>query len=407
MPKDLPGNPEDVKAPPPFHMIGQHEALVRPDHDAQSHYNFMASYMRHVFRAIGPNNKVVYEGDVEAKLEKDLGRKPEHRREVMKGMLENTHFQLYSALRRNAFEMRQQIARYFVFRDIDDVNQRIANINGADPDGLILNSDVKPPRYVSAIDHHCFPGSYYTSYVPNDASAGAIYDFGLYQTTAGALGPYSEGAGAALADWLKKDFPDFKPKRILDIGCTVGHSLLPIAEAFPDAEVVALDVAAPMLRYAHARARSLGVDNITFMQMNGEETTFEDESFDLVFTSIFVHETSTKALQNLFNEAHRLLKPGGLTFHLDLPPYTDEMPLFEQAMRDWDAYYNNEPFWTTLHDLDVLDMHLKAGFSKDQLVETQVDPLVENPVSAGGAPMSKAVIGSNAKTWYVFGAWKD
>jgi len=142
------------------------------------------------------------------------------------------------------------------------------------------------------------------------------------------------------------------------------------------------------------------------MQMNGEHTSFEDESFDMVYTSIFVHETSRAALQNIINEAHRLLKPGGLTFHMDLPPYTDEMPLFEQAMRDWDAFYNNEPFWTTLHDLDVLDMHEQAGFDRDDLVETQVDPLVTNPVTSGGAPMSKAVIGSNAKTWYVFGAWK-
>ena len=407
MPKDLPGNPEDVLAPAPFHMMGKHDVLARPDHDAQAHYNFMSSYMRYVLRGIGPNNKAVYEGEVKPKLEKQLGREPEHRREVMKGMLDNSYFQYYSALRRNAFEMRQQIARHFVFREFADANKRVAEFNEKDPEGLILNPDVKPPRYVSAIDHHCAPGSYYTAYAPNDAIAGVIYDFGLFQTTAGALGLYSEGAGAALADWIKTEFPDFKPKRILDIGCTVGHSLVPLAQAFPDTEFVALDISAPMLRYAHARARSLGVDNITFMQMNGEDTTFEDESFDVVFTSIFVHETSRTALQNLFNEAHRLLAPGGLTFHLDLPPYTDEMPVFEQAMRDWDAYYNNEPFWTTLHDLDVLDMHVKAGFSKDKLVEHHVDPLVEDPISSGGAPMSKAVIGSNAKTWYVFGAWKD
>jgi len=233
-------------------MFGKHAALVQPKHDDQSRINFMASYQRHVFRHIGPNNKTVYETQVKDQLEKDLGRPPEHRREILKAMLENTHYQFYSALRRNAFEMRQQLTRLFVYKDLEAVNRRVHEINEADPDGLVLDPSLGPPRYVSAIDHHCMPGSYYTEVVPNDASAGAVYDFGLFQTTSGAMGRYNEGGGAALADWIKTDYPDFKPKRILDIGCTVGHSLAPIAEAFPDAEIVAIDIAAPMLRYARS-----------------------------------------------------------------------------------------------------------------------------------------------------------
>jgi hypothetical protein len=44
------------------------------------------------------------------------------------------------------------------------------------------------------------------------------------------------------------------------------------------------------------------------------------------------------------------------------------MPVFEQAMRDWDAFYNNEPYWTTLHGLDLDDHFKAAGFPAENLV---------------------------------------
>ena len=46
--------------------------------------------------------------------------------------------------------------------------------------------------------------------------------------------------------------------RILDLGCGVGHGTLPYADAFPEAELHAIDVAQPMLRYAFGRANAMG-----------------------------------------------------------------------------------------------------------------------------------------------------
>jgi tRNA G46 methylase TrmB len=58
------------------------------------------------------------------------------------------------------------------------------------------------------------------------------------------------------------------PRAILDLGSTVGHNIVPLALAFPDTEVIAIDAAAASLRYGHARAQALGARNIRFVQMN-------------------------------------------------------------------------------------------------------------------------------------------
>ncbi|KPF90752.1 hypothetical protein IP81_13880 [Novosphingobium sp. AAP83] len=63
---------------------------------------------------------------------------------------------------------------------------------------------------------------------------------------------------------------------------------MPIAQAYPDAEVIAIDTAGPTLRYGAARAAGLGVKTITFVQANGEDLSpYPDNHFDWVQTTIF------------------------------------------------------------------------------------------------------------------------
>jgi hypothetical protein len=41
-------------------------------------------------------------------------------------------------------------------------------------------------------------------------------------------------------------------------------------------------------------------------------------------------------------------------------------------MRDWDAFYNNEPFWSTLHEIDLDACLVAAGFAPDKLIHDKV-----------------------------------
>ena len=315
-------------------------------------------------------------------------------------------YQFWSALKRNSMEMRQQAGRAMVLRQLNQINQEAACLNDQDPKGLQLDAALDLPPYVTAVDTHCMPGSYHTALCEGDVSAGANYDCGIFVTTGGALGRYSDGGGLAIAEWLKQERPEFKPRRILDMGCTIGHNILPLAQHFPKAQVVAVDVSEPVLRYAHARARSLQVNNISFIQQNAEALDFEAGHFDLITTSMFLHELSMKSLPKILSETYRLLAKGGLVVHLEQPRYTDEMPLFEQFMRDWDTLNNNEPFWSKMHELDIEAMMQDVGFSQEAFFQMQVAASVDAALFPATTHDQKTEDYGRAPAWHAYGAWK-
>ncbi len=369
-------NTANSSGPPDYRQVGRHDVFPVTDHDQTERYNFLAHLNRHLASEVMPGVAEAYRARVEPAFIKREGRAPRHRHEVRKALLADTGFQTWSALRRNTMEMRQQAGRSVVLGQLPRLLERSAELI---PEGrLRLKPGFEVPAHLTAVDHHCMPGSYYSELVPGDISGAANYDSGMFATTGGALGRYTDGGGAGVVRYLRREYPDFSPQRILDLGCGLGHNVLPIAEAFPDAEIVAVDAGAPMLRYGAARAASLGVGNVTFVQgdvANLDE--FEDASFDWIQSTMFLHETSYKALRQIMRETRRLIVPGGLVLHIEQPRYGDEMSLFEQAMRDWDAFYNNEPFWTKLHEISLDDFMVDAGFERTQLIHGRVVAVVD------------------------------
>jgi SAM-dependent methyltransferase len=218
---------------------------------------------------------------------------------------------MWSSLRRCGMEMRQQAGRSLVLREAEALRDRARDLN-AGAATLQLDASVQVPRYQSAIDNHCMPGSYFAELFPDDVSAAANYDAGMFATTTGLFGRFLDGAGGGTAWWLRQRRPGWQPRRILDLGCGVGHNSVPVARAYPQSEVVAVDLSAPMLRYGHARARGMGVSNLTFRQASAEAVPYPDRSFDFIYTTMFLHETSYSALRNILREVDRLLAPGGL-----------------------------------------------------------------------------------------------
>lgn len=371
--------------PPPWNVIGKHGVFPKATHDETARYNFLTNMNIHLSHDVLPGVKTAYDTRAVPAFEQAQGRPPKDRREVRKLMESDPYYQIWSALRRNTMEMRQQNGRSMVYRQWDALNQAARALNEGS-EQLQLDASVSVPRYVSAVDIHCMPGCYYTEYCEDDVSVGANYDSGIFVTTAGMLGQYSDGGGQALVEWLQQQAKQgFTPKRILDIGSTVGHNIVPIAQAFPDTEIVAVDVAAPVLRYAHARAKSLGVNNITFRQANAEQLDYDDNSFDLIITCMFLHELSSKSLPRIIQETHRLLADGGKVVHVEQPQYTAEMSLFEQFMRDWDTHNNNEPFWGTMHDIDVFQVMEEAGFDRDNMSTIGLHAVVDKTIFPSAA----------------------
>ena len=200
-----------------------------------------------------------------------------------------------------------------------------------------------------------------------------IYDRAVFLYANGRFGNQTQLMGETLVEALRVALPDVRPARILEIGCTVGNSITPYTAAFPEAEIHAIDVAAPCLRYAHARAEALGAA-INFSQQNAEKTDFADSSFDLIVSHIFFHETSRTAVDNILAECHRLLKPGGYMAHLDLPRQHHFKDQVESFLHEWEAHNNNETFHKIFKTMSLTERAQHVGFSPQSL-ETIMTPL--------------------------------
>jgi len=390
------------EGPPDYRVVGKHPMLPVTDHDETERYNFLAHLNRHLASNVMPAVGEAYEARAADAYEKNSGHAPRDRHEVRKALLTDPAFQTWSALRRNTMEMRQQAGLSVVLKQLGDLIGKADEL--VEEGRLVLDDALEIPEYVTAVDHHCMPGSYHTERTTRDVSGAANYDSGLFVTTGGMLGRYADGGGRAVVAWVKKQFPQFTPKRILDIGCGLGHNVLPIAEAHPDAEVIAVDVGAPMLRYGAARAKCLGINNVTFVQANVEDLAqFDDGSFDWIQSTMFLHETSYRSIRAIMRETRRLIAPGGLVLHVEQPQYTDDMPLFEQAMRDWDAFYNNEPFWTKLHEIDLDAYMVEAGFPEQTLLHGGVTAMVDTTLFPDAADDNVEDYGRKP-AWEVTGA---
>lgn len=390
---------------PPYTAVARHAMFPTPSHDEAARFDFLANFNKYLSGTIGAGNKRAYDTRVLPAFVKEHGREPADRNEIRRAMNRDPWHRFWSGMKRNSMEMRQQNGRQMTLRQLDALDAKAAALN-AGKATLELDPSVEVPRYQRAVDIHCMPGSYHGEERPGDVSAGANYDSGIFATTAGGLGALSDGGGQALVEWARRERPGWTPRRILDLGSTIGHNIVPLALAFPDTEVVAIDTAAASLRYGHARAQALGATNIRFIQMNAEDMgRFPDGHFDWVQTTMYLHELSGTALPRIIREGYRVLAPGGLMLHLEQPQYSADMPLYEQFIRDWDAFNNNEPFWSAMHALDLKEEMVKAGFPRESLFTTGVRAVVDEtifPAAKEGAPEDHG----RAAVWHAYGAWK-
>lgn len=389
--------------------------LANLTRDEKSRQSFVTNLRAHVLTRLAGNLRERYQNDVLPGFVRQHGRHPSGGNEVHLEMREQPDFRFFSAVRCNAQEMVFASVIPAVERDaqrLSDKASKLRKDTSTTSGSLQLNPDLVIPRNVTAIDVHLAPGSYHSEYGDDDVAAGAIYDHATNVFAFRQFGDRLDDIGQSMSNFIRLKFPDFKPKRIVDCGCTVGHNTLPWAQLFPQAEVFGIDVAPGVLRYASARAQTFGIP-AHFRQMNATALDFDDGSVDVVYSSMFLHELPLKDIRAFFREAHRVLKPGGLLWSMELPP-NQRMGAYESFYLDWDSYYNNEPFYKPFRDQNYRELCSAAGFAPEDFIEATLPRYsfvgeqafkreIEQPMTFDSQTGRMDPKGTR---WYGFGSWK-
>ncbi len=388
----------------------EHGLHATPTLDEAARQDFVSVLRGLVLRDMAADLRAAYEADIAPAIRAETGADPKTPSEVHNAFRDHETFKFYSAMRVNAQEMVWDSVHEPVSRHLDDINAKVREAMAHGKGTLSLDPEMEVPRSVSAIDVHLMPGNYDTEYGPDDAAQGAIMDSGGSVFSMGLTGRNKDDIASSIARYIAARYPDFQPQRILDLGCTLGNNTLPWARTYPQAEVHAIDVAAPVLRFAMARQQALGGE-VHFHQMDATALDFPDDHFDLVWSSMFLHEVPLKGIKAALKEARRVLRPGGLMLHMELPP-NQATSVYDGFYLDWDSWYNYEPYYKIFRDQDARALCAEAGFDPERYEEHVVPSLanqgedaVLQAARAGGALDRDTGKLEGGISWYCFGAW--
>lgn len=350
-----------------------HAMSPMPDFEEQARLDFAMALKGALRGPLREALPAIYENRAAPLWAETHGRRPQHWREVAEAMEPDPAYRWWSALGRAQQEFYVDVTSTVCERQHPELIERFRTITGGEVKGSMqLGLNEPLPPYQGEVDIHCVPGSYFIERTEDDVWSGARSDLGSFIFSMGKHGALNDDKGLAGAAYVKSRFPDLKVERVLDLGCTVGLSTLPYCDAFPEAEVHALDLSAPSLRYGHARAEALG-KAVHFRQGNAEHTPYPDGHFDLIVSHILLHETSRAGLEAIVAECWRLLRPGGVMMHIEVPVRRTES--FDQFLTNWDATHNNEPFWSTLGEMDLIGPAVRAGFDQAEVFEATAPTL--------------------------------
>lgn len=160
---------------------------------------------------------------------------------------------------------------------------------------------------------------------------------------------------------------------ILDIGCSVGLSTLPLHRYYQGlrntpVRTVGLDLSPYML--VVAQNRDVNHEITQWLHAKAEETGLPEQSFDLVTLQFVIHELPRQATQCIFKEALRILRPGGYLAIVDNNPKSPVIQNLPPVL--FTLMKSTEPWSDDYYTLDVEAMMQAVGF--ESVVTKPSDP---------------------------------
>jgi ubiquinone/menaquinone biosynthesis C-methylase UbiE len=150
------------------------------------------------------------------------------------------------------------------------------------------------------------------------------------------------------------------PQQVVDIGCSVGMSTFAIQAVYPQAQITGVDLSPYFLTVANYR--SARHPQIKWLHAAAENTGLPAASYDLVSLFLICHELPQAATLQIFQEARRLLKPGGHIAIMDMNPASEiygQMPPYILTLLK-----STEPYLDQYFSLEIDRTLQTAGFQK-------------------------------------------
>lgn len=199
----------------------------------------------------------------------------------------------------------------------------------------------------------------------------------------------------AAGEWhdLQKMLPDFRGKRVLDLGCGYGWHCRYAVEHGAVA-VVGVDSSEKMLAEAGKRS---GPGTIEYLHRRIEDIEFPEASFDAAISSLAFHYI--ESIENVYRRVnHCLSDRGDFVFSVEHPVFTAQGPqdwCYDDhgKIRHWpvDSYFSEGPRDATFLGEKVLKFHrtlttylgslLRTGFEITGIVEPRPPEPLLNSVS--------------------------
>jgi tRNA (cmo5U34)-methyltransferase len=107
------------------------------------------------------------------------------------------------------------------------------------------------------------------------------------------------------------DFLPDAPLRILDLGAGTGLLSMFLADAYPQARIVLMDIAGEMLQRARDRFKDAKPGQFEYVQCDYANAELGGD-FDVIASALSIHHLTHDAKRELFSKCLHALKPGGL-----------------------------------------------------------------------------------------------
>jgi ubiquinone/menaquinone biosynthesis C-methylase UbiE len=127
---------------------------------------------------------------------------------------------------------------------------------------------------------------------------------------------------------------DAQVETVLELGAGTAEGALALARRFPQATFRVTDVSPYMLVIGKHKFNKVGFsERALFEQVDARHTGYPDNSFELVTSSLLLHETPKEWTPKILKEMYRIVKPGGWVLYTDT--YRGEYALSASFQEPW------------------------------------------------------------------------